>query len=343
MPRRRGRGKPGAALPGDRRGGARYGGAMPTVQVRAPEGEASRLDALLHARVPAVASRSAARRLARAGRVRVEGAPERGNPFVPAGALVEVDLPDGPARPVYPLLLPFLHVDPWMAVVDKPAGLPTSGNRRRTLAAALPANLAPSAEPDALPAPHPVHRLDARTGGLVVVARCAGANVALGRAFQERRVGKRYLALLLGRLEGEGVVDAPLDGRAARTRWRALAWTPSPLAGWITTAEFRPETGRTHQIRRHAAALGHPVLGDDLHGGDRPNLRGRGLFLRAVGLRLEHPVTGEPLRLELPEPPRFARQLRREAARFARGGASAFPSGPPGTILQAPPGEGEVP
>ncbi len=219
-------------------------------------------------------------------------------------------------RKLYEHRIAVIHEDDHMAVVIKEPGLRTSGNRFKTLVACLPHNLRPSPAPDALPWPHTVHRLDDRTGGLVVVAKTATANMNLGRIFQHRRVQKRYRAILLGRLEGHGRIDVLVQDKPAVSRYVARVHTPSTRFGWLTTVDLWPETGRTHQLRIHMAQLGHPILGDDLYTGDIPNLTRKGLHLWALELTLEHPITRAPLHLTIAEPPKFATRRAWELKRW---------------------------
>ena len=185
------------------------------------------------------------------------------------------------ASPSTPLIR-VLYEDDHLACVDKPRGLTTRGSGATSgarLEPLLPAALKPSALPGALGRPTPAHRLDAATGGLVVVAKTHAALGALGGAFAARTVGKRYLALVWGELQGRGRVSYPLDGREAVTDYRAGPSTagavvvagpkrdqagdqPAPDRIAVSTVSLEPHTGRTHQIRRHLALIGHPIVGD---------------------------------------------------------------------------------
>jgi 23S rRNA pseudouridine1911/1915/1917 synthase len=274
-----------------------------------------RIDRMMTERM-GLPSRAAARKVIKRGEALLNGEPVEPSRFVVPGdrigLLQPVELP-----PVWEEPIEVVWADPHLAAVRKPAGPVVSGNRFKTVEHALPFNLERSTAPDALLLPRPVHRLDARTSGLLLVARSASALVALGRSFQERRVHKRYRALLIGRLEGEGLVDTPLEDRSAVTRWQAAQHDRCLTCDWTTTVDLFPETGRTHQLRRHMASLGHPVLGDELYTEGKV-LRGAGLFLFAAGLELAHPIDGQPLRFELPEPAKYEAFRVRELRRWQR-------------------------
>ena len=276
-----------------------------------------RIDAYAARVFAALASRSQARKAIKAERLLVDGAPGRTVWWVKAGNQLTLTLPDGPSQPVLPLTLELPYVDDWLAVVNKPPGIHVRGNHVRTIHRAMRHNLPLSPHPDALPDPDPVHRLDCRTSGLVLIARTATARVGLSQAFEGRRITKRYRAVVLGALEGEGEIDTPLDGRAALSRWRAVRTVRSLKTDWLTEVDLFPVSGRTHQLRRHITALGHPILGDDLyfHG---PILRGSGLFLAAVELTLAHPITGEALHVCIDPPAKFTTHLAREVRRWRR-------------------------
>lgn len=198
-----------------------------------------------------------------------------------------------------------VHLDEWLAVVDKPAGLvvhPAPSHSGPTLVDELAEVLGGGAEPER---PGIVHRLDKDTSGLLVVARDDATHAALQRAVRRREVERAYLALVQGRLASRtGTIDAPI-GRAARQRHRmAVSGAASrqarthfevlELLAAETFLEARLETGRTHQIRAHFAAIGHPLLGDRTYGGEARYGLAR-QFLHAHRLAFVHPATGEAL------------------------------------------------
>ena len=218
--------------------------------------------------------------------------------------------------------LRIVHLDDDLAVIDKPVGLvvhPAPSHTGPTLVSEL-GDLLGGGDPER---PGIVHRLDKDTSGLMVVARNPEALAALQEAVRERRVERRYLALAGGRLGSRtGTIDAPI-GRASRRRTRmAVAGAASrearthfevlELLPRESYVEARLETGRTHQIRAHFAAIGHPLVGDGTYGGtDRYGL-GR-QFLHAHRLGFSHPRTGAALEFTSPLPADLAATL--EAAR----------------------------
>src|SRR4249919_365365 len=201
--------------------------------------------------------------------------------------------------------LQIVHLDEDLAVVDKPAGLvvhPAPSHSGPTLVSELEEVLGGGADPER---PGIVHRLDKGTSGLLVVARTDEAHAALQAQVKRREVERVYLALAGGRLASRtGTIDAPI-GRASRQRHRmAVAgaasrearthFTVLELLSAETYLEAKLETGRTHQIRAHFAAIGHPLVGDPTYGGELKYGLER-QFLHAHRLAFSHPLTAESL------------------------------------------------
>jgi 23S rRNA pseudouridine1911/1915/1917 synthase len=215
--------------------------------------------------------------------------------------------------------LQIVHLDDSLAVVDKPAGLvvhPAPSHQGPTLVSELAEILGGGAEPER---PGIVHRLDKGTSGLLVVARDDEAHAALQEQVRAREVERVYLALAGGRLASRtGTIDAPI-GRAARQRHRMAVsgaasrqarthFTVLELLPRETYLEARLETGRTHQIRAHFAAIGHPLTGDPTYGGAvRYGLERQ--FLHAHRLSFQHPRSAERLSFTSPLPEDLERAL----------------------------------
>ncbi|KAL0021881.1 hypothetical protein WJX77_010589 [Trebouxia sp. C0004] len=164
-----------------------------------------------------------------------------------------------------PANLQVVYEDEHMACIVKPQGMPTTQSGvsgRVDVRQCLPYCLRPSQQPGMLCRPQHVHRLDEATGGLLLVAKTRLGLQGLSSSFEQRQVQKSYRTVVGGRLEGRGYVDIPLDGKPSLTEYRALSQTESGNHGCISTLDLYPHTGRMHQLRRHMALVGHPMLGD---------------------------------------------------------------------------------
>jgi 23S rRNA pseudouridine1911/1915/1917 synthase len=268
-------------------------------------------------------SRTQAGRLIAEGRVAVNAAAPRASALLERGAVVSVEFPpEAPPREYAPahLDLTFVYEDEHLAVLDKPAGLvvhPAPGHWNDTLVNALMGRGTPLAARGGEGRPGIVHRLDRDTSGLLLIAKTDAAHRRLGRAIQAREVERTYAAVTWGHWKKDeqrveaAIARHPKDrkrmavvatGRAAATRVRVVA-----RFDLVDLIEARLESGRTHQIRVHAAHGGHPVVGDQVygHGGSRrvtgaarpraesiERLVSRQL-LHAARLRFRHPATGE--------------------------------------------------
>ena len=281
-----------------------------------------RIDAALAERLGA--SRAAAQRLIAEGRVRVDGAAVDKGHTLKAGETVSWERP--PPAPsglvAEAIAVPIVYEDDWLLVVDKPAGMvvhPAPGHERGTLVQAL---LDRGIAGGHGRRPGVIHRLDRETSGLLIVARGEEPYRRLVAAMSSRRISRTYLALLIGEVaQDEGTIDAPIgrhlrDRRrmalhSARARPAVTHFTVLARGAGYTLARVRLETGRTHQIRVHFAALGHPVAGDATYG-RRPVPEGLTRhFLHAAELRFAHPDDGRELRFESPLPAELAAFLDR--------------------------------
>lgn len=288
-----------------------------------------RLDRVLAARIPLL-SRSRAQAAIVAGSVTVNGRAAKASLPVEEGMAITYAPAGTPTSPValaaapdagVSLPLRIVYEDAHLLVVDKPAGMvvhPAPGHATGTLVDALRQRVPGLTGGDDPTRPGIVHRLDKDTSGLLVVAKDAPTHAALAGQMKDRAMVKRYLALVEGQMPvPQGVVEAPIGrdprnrqrmalvgaasgGREARTRFRVLHTTRGR-----SLLELQLETGRTHQIRVHLAAVQHPVVGDPVYGRPQPPLPPR-QFLHAAHLEFAHPVSGEELAFDAPLPEELA-------------------------------------
>jgi 23S rRNA pseudouridine1911/1915/1917 synthase len=288
-------------------------------------GRPGRLDAVVAemAGVP----RADVQRAIASGRVLVDGRSRPKSFRLAGGERIEADLPEPGELEPEPGGLPVRYQDDHVLVVAKPPGMvthPTKARRTGTLVNRLlgmGVPLSAGSEPDR---PGIVHRLDAGTSGLLLVAKDDATHARLVQMLAAREIRREYLALVRGSPAHDRFgVEAPLARRRARVAVRrgegVEAVTDFEVRERLpasTLVVARPRTGRTHQIRVHLASVGHPVLGDNAYGGGGQEAKRLGLgrpFLHAWRLSLAHPVTGEPLEIEEPLPQDLEAAL--EAAR----------------------------
>jgi len=293
------------------------------------EAEAGRLDSVVSTRLGV--PRAEAQRAIAAGAVLVDGSPRQKSHRLSGGERIEVDLAPSTELPAEGPPIALASRDEHLVVVRKPAGLPThpTENRRggtvvnRLLGMGIP--LAPRGGPLR---PGIVHRLDAGTSGLLVVASDDETFDRLAATFKRHEAVRAYLALVRGSIPNERFeVDAPLGRYGARIRVDATAGREASTAFEVrerfdraTLVEAEPRTGRTHQIRVHLSSIGHPILGDRRYGGGGDDARELGLerpFLHAWRIAFDHPITGERIDLADPLPPDLRRALERARSRPA--------------------------
>lgn len=296
------------------------------------DSEGVRLDVFLTS-VLGDLSRSHIQRLIKDGRVLVDEKAAKANQPVKPGQAIAIDVP-APTDPIpqpEPLPLNVLYQDVDLIVVDKPAGMvvhPAAGHSGGTLVNALLHHATDLSGIGGEKRPGIVHRLDRGTSGVMVVAKNDRAHEELARQFHDREVEKDYLALVWGEVMPGRRIDAPIgrdpsnrkkmSAKARRSREAVTRIVRAEHFGRVLTlAQVAIHTGRTHQIRVHLSAIGHPVVGDSLYGGVHRRVPGdlRAVahlarpFLHAARLVFRHPADGRRMEFESPLPDDLQRVL----------------------------------
>jgi 23S rRNA pseudouridine1911/1915/1917 synthase len=284
---------------------------------------AGRLDAVVAATLEV--PRAEVQRAIAEGLVTVDGEPRPKSFRLSGGETVEADLAEAGGPPPEPGPLDVLFEDDHLLVVSKPAGLvthPTASRRSGTLVNRLLGRGVALSLAGGDDRPGIVHRLDAGTSGAMVVAKDDQTHAALSEMFRRHSVQRTYLALVRGHVEYEYfLIEAPLARERARIRVRTATGREAATEihvrdrfGRATLVEARPRTGRTHQIRVHLAAAGHPVLGDRAYGGGGEDAARLGLtrpFLHSWRMAFDHPITGTRIDVVDPLPGDLEEALRR--------------------------------
>lgn len=292
------------------------------------EGEAApgRLDAVL-ASLSGI-SRADVQRAIERGAVLVDGERRPKSFRLVGGERIEAELTTGEPPQPEPGGVPVRYQDEHLAVVSKPAGMvthPTASRRGGTLVNRLLGMEMPLSAVGGADRPGIVHRLDAGTSGLMIVAKDDEAHRSLVRLLAAREVARTYLVLVRGSPAHEAfAVEAPLARHRARVAVRAGSGVEAATDFEVeerlsatTLLVARPRTGRTHQIRVHLSSVGHPIVGDRAYGGAGDLARSLGLsrpFLHAWRLAFDHPITGERIDLEEPLPEDLTAALERARA-----------------------------
>lgn len=200
-----------------------------------------------------------------------------------------------------------IYEDDHCLIIHKAPGIPIHSRGKFNISHQLQAWKMPGIHPDELPFPQPLHRLDAATEGLLLCAKSRSFQVAAGRLFEQKKIEKRYTAIVLGKLEGKGTFTQDIDGRAAVSTYNSRQQREFPQWGWLSLVHLYPHTGRTHQLRIHCAVNGYPILGERKYASEIKNLRGKGLFLFADQLVFIHPLTNKKIRSQLDLAQKFSR------------------------------------
>ncbi len=240
--------------------------------------------------------------------------------LVSTGSLIEWRKPvELPSRP-YPLKLEIVYEDDFLVIINKPAGLVVSGNRHDTLENAAFGQIKVSSMEDSLPMARAIHRLDSATSGLVILAKTQTTRRLLGDMLERRELEKEYRAIVIGEMPQNGILNEPVQGKEAVTRFVTQRIIPSLVSGKLSLVKLFPLTGRTHQLRIHLSQAGFPILGDKLYGDPEFMLKHKGMFLCAVKVNFIHPVTGKAVESQISPPAKFSRFMDGELRRWEKYG-----------------------
>lgn len=267
---------------------------------------------------PTIPSRKGVKKAIAREEILVDGKKTSTGHWVKEGQKIE--LLESSANPPkeYNLKLEIVFEDEFLAVINKPAGIPVSGNQFRTIQNALIGNVSLSKEADALRWPKPVHRLDGPTSGLLIIAKTAKALVLLGQQFEQKTIQKTYAAIVMGETPERGSVASDIEGLKSLSDYETLKTVNSLKSKQLSLVKLYPKTGRTHQLRIHLSSIGFPILGDKTYGDEGNVLEGKGLFLCALELYLKHPITEVLLHLKIDVPHKFNSLLEREEKRWQK-------------------------
>jgi len=261
-------------------------------------------------------SRKSVKKAIKSGAVYVNGKKGfTGDWVLPEQQIELMDLDVKPTK-IFEFKMDVLYQDEDIAVIHKPSGIAVSGNKFRTVENALLYNIQVSSKPDAFKKPRPVHRLDSPTSGLLLIAKTKQARIDLGKQFEERMIKKRYQAIVIGETPLAGTIDFDVEDKPSISTFERVRVVESLKNGHLSLLNLYPQTGRTHQLRIHLSQLGFPILGDSLYGKEGLILKHKGLFLVAVALEFEHPVSGTKQAIEIDMPYKFGALLNREQRRY---------------------------
>jgi 23S rRNA pseudouridine1911/1915/1917 synthase len=253
-----------------------------------------------------IPTKSALKKALKKDYIRVNGAIATTATFINGGEIIELEIPENERNEGRKLNLKLrvIYEDQYLAAIHKPAGILVSGNGFKTIRKALPQNLQRSKESDAT-LPQPVHRLDYPTTGLLLVGKTASCIRALNALFEIKKIKKTYLAITIGSIEDSGTISDEVEGKEAISSYQKIASVPSSRFGQLNLLQLEPETGRRHQLRKHLAGIGSPILGDKDYGIEGLVLKGKGLYLHAYSIKFIHPMTGTEMDLIDKIPQRF--------------------------------------
>jgi 23S rRNA pseudouridine1911/1915/1917 synthase len=252
------------------------------------------------------ATKSALKKILNKGLIRVNGEKATTATFIHGGEEIELikeEISEPENQLEYELHV--LYEDEHLAAIYKPAGIPVSGNKFKTVANALEQNLSKSNLPD-ICHPQPAHRLDYPTTGVLLAGKTSSGIRALNLMFEEKEIEKSYLAVAIGEIKKlKGDFDEAIDDKEAFTSYEVLDSVISERFGFLNLVLLQPATGRRHQLRKHLSSRGNAILGDADYSLEGLLLKGKGLYLHAYSVEFTHPFTKENLTIQAPVPKKF--------------------------------------
>ncbi len=196
--------------------------------------------------------------------------------------------------------LEIVFEDDYLAIINKPAGILVSGNKKYTIENALPLALKKSKQQDSLERPLPIHRLDYPTSGLLVIGKTSRSVILLNRMFENKEIQKFYEAVTIGQQKDHGIINSPINTKKSKTTFRVVERLNSIKYQNLNLVELIPHTGRTHQLRKHMSKIGNPIFGDQQYGIEGLKSVGNGLYLQASKLIFTHPFTENKIEISIP-------------------------------------------
>lgn len=245
----------------------------------------------------AISSKKGIKKAIEKKRVRVNGTYARTSKYLNGGEVIElIESKADLRKPTINLDIKVLYEDDHIAIIDKPAGIVVSGNKKRTIENALPTLLQKSNEADALIRPLPAHRLDFPTSGVLIIGKTSQAVTALNFAFEKRAIYKTYHAVTIGKVSNtKSEIDDIINGKRANSHYEVMQSIDSDKYACLNLVKLNPITGRRHQLRIHMHGIGTPILGDPIYYKNGLISRGKGLYLHASSVKFDHPITKDSI------------------------------------------------